>query len=158
MRVEDTLGCGWNQALHPDDSALVAARSDRLLDPATLDPQRHLTTTEQHHPRGLVAAATGIAADLHPVRHATTSMYPTSQLGVAKPLQGHSSHRRVLPRGRRVTVARAPPAPATRSTSVAWPVSLGPWRELLSGVTMPGGPTAPADQLAREPHALLVRA
>jgi hypothetical protein len=34
-----------------------------------LHPQRHLTTTEQHHPRGLVAAATGIAADLHPVSH-----------------------------------------------------------------------------------------
>jgi hypothetical protein len=33
-----------------------------------------------------------------------------------------------------------------------------PWRELLSGVTLPGGPTAPADLLAREPQALLVRA
>jgi hypothetical protein len=56
---------------HP--AALATARSDRLLNPATLHPQRHLTPAEQHHPRGLVAAATGIAADLHPVRHAITS-------------------------------------------------------------------------------------
>src|SRR5215216_5038536 len=35
---------------HPA-AARAAARSDRLLDPATLDPQRHLTTAEQHHPR-----------------------------------------------------------------------------------------------------------
>ena len=34
----------------------------------------------------------------------------------------------------------------------------GPWRELLSGVTLPGGPTAPADLLAREPQTLLGRA
>jgi hypothetical protein len=33
-----------------------------------------------------------------------------------------------------------------------------PWRELLSGVTLPGGPTAPADLLARESQALLARA
>jgi hypothetical protein len=56
---------------HP--AALAAARSGRLLDPAALDPQHYLTTTEQDHPRCLVAAATGIAAHLHPVRHATTS-------------------------------------------------------------------------------------
>src|SRR5215216_4031429 len=43
--------------------------------PATLDPQRHLTTAEQHHPRCLIASATGIAADLHPVRHAATSRF-----------------------------------------------------------------------------------
>jgi hypothetical protein len=58
---------------HP--AALATGRSDRLLDPATLDPQRHLTPAEQHYPRCLVAAATGIAADLHPVRHATTSSF-----------------------------------------------------------------------------------
>jgi hypothetical protein len=56
---------------HP--AALATAGSDRLLDPATLDPQHYLTTTEQHHPRCLLAATTGIAADFHPVRHATTS-------------------------------------------------------------------------------------
>jgi hypothetical protein len=55
-------------------------------------------------------------------------------------------------------VARAPPDPATRSTSAAWLTSSGPWREPLSGVTLPGGPTAPADLLAQEPQALLVRA
>src|SRR4029453_8166321 len=69
--------------LHPDlehPAALAAPRSDRLLEPATLDPQRHLMPAEQHHPRGLVASATGIAADLHPVRHATTpSVHLTSQ-------------------------------------------------------------------------------
>src|SRR5918993_555536 len=63
---------------HP--AALATGRSDRLLDPATLDPQRHLTPAEQHHPRGLLAAATGIAAHLHPVRHATNlRLHPTSQ-------------------------------------------------------------------------------
>src|SRR5918993_2353702 len=56
---------------HP--AALATGRCDRLLDPATLHPQHHLTPAEQHHPRCLLAAATGIAADLHPVRHATTS-------------------------------------------------------------------------------------
>ena len=44
------------------------------------------------------------------------------------------------------------------STSAARLTSRRPWRELLSGVTLPGGPTAPADLLAREPQALLVRA
>jgi (1->4)-alpha-D-glucan 1-alpha-D-glucosylmutase len=33
----------------------------------------------------------------------------------------------------------------------------GPWHDLLSGADHPGGPTAPADLLAAEPHALLVR-
>jgi hypothetical protein len=33
-----------------------------------------------------------------------------------------------------------------------------PWRELLSGVTLPGGPHRPADLLAREPQTLLERA
>ena len=48
--------------------------------------------------------------------------------------------------------------PAIRLTSTAWLTSRRPWRELLSGVTLPGGPTAPADLLAREPQALLLRA
>jgi (1->4)-alpha-D-glucan 1-alpha-D-glucosylmutase len=34
----------------------------------------------------------------------------------------------------------------------------GPWRDLLSGSTLPGGPTLPAELLASGPHALLVRA
>jgi (1->4)-alpha-D-glucan 1-alpha-D-glucosylmutase len=34
----------------------------------------------------------------------------------------------------------------------------GPWHDLLSGTPCPGGPTPPADLLATEPHALLVRA
>jgi (1->4)-alpha-D-glucan 1-alpha-D-glucosylmutase len=40
------------------------------------------------------------------------------------------------------------------------PVALppGPWRELLSGTELPGGPTPAADLLASDPHALLVRA
>src|SRR5829696_4570961 len=33
----------------------------------------------------------------------------------------------------------------------------GPWHDLLSGASHPGGPTAPADLLAAEPHALLIR-
>jgi (1->4)-alpha-D-glucan 1-alpha-D-glucosylmutase len=33
----------------------------------------------------------------------------------------------------------------------------GPWHDLLSGADHPGGSTAPADLLAAEPHALLVR-
>jgi hypothetical protein len=37
---------------HP--AALATAGSNRLLDPATLDPQRHLTPAEHHVPRGLV--------------------------------------------------------------------------------------------------------
>jgi (1->4)-alpha-D-glucan 1-alpha-D-glucosylmutase len=52
---------------------------------------------------------------------------------------------------------------ATRFTSgegADTPVDLpeGPWLELLSGVTVAGGPTLPADLLARLPHALLVTA
>jgi hypothetical protein len=81
-----------------------------------------------------------------------------ANLGVAKALKGRSSHLSFLPRSRRVTVAWAPPAPATRSTSATWLTSRRPWRELLSGITLPGGATAPADLLAREPQALLVRA
>jgi (1->4)-alpha-D-glucan 1-alpha-D-glucosylmutase len=40
-----------------------------------------------------------------------------------------------------------------------FPIDLpsGPWRDLLSGATHPGGPTNLADLLAAEPHALLVR-
>jgi (1->4)-alpha-D-glucan 1-alpha-D-glucosylmutase len=34
----------------------------------------------------------------------------------------------------------------------------GPWHDLLSGATHPGGPTTPADLLPAEPHALLVHA
>jgi hypothetical protein len=45
-----------------------------------------------------------------------------------------------------------------RSTSAAWLTSRQPLTEPLSGVTPPGGPTAPADLLAREPRALPVRA
>jgi (1->4)-alpha-D-glucan 1-alpha-D-glucosylmutase len=33
----------------------------------------------------------------------------------------------------------------------------GPWHDLLSDTPHPGGPTTPADLLATEPHALLVR-
>jgi hypothetical protein len=44
------------------------------------------------------------------------------------------------------------------STSAARLTSRRPWRELLSGVTLPGRPTAPADLLAREPQTLLGRA
>jgi hypothetical protein len=54
-------------------------------------------------------------------------------------------------------VARAPPARRPDLPSTAWLTSRRPWRE-LSGVTLAGGPTAPADLLAREPQALLVRA
>jgi (1->4)-alpha-D-glucan 1-alpha-D-glucosylmutase len=54
-----------------------------------------------------------------------------------------------------VVVTRLTGAPAD-----AGPVALppGPWRDLLTGATHPGGPTAPADLLAELPHALLVRA
>jgi (1->4)-alpha-D-glucan 1-alpha-D-glucosylmutase len=40
------------------------------------------------------------------------------------------------------------------------PIALppGPWRDLLAGVLLPGGPTSAADLLAELPHALLVRA
>src|SRR4029450_13533212 len=41
---------------HP--AALAPTRSDRLLGPGTLDPQRHLMPAEQHHPRRLLASAT----------------------------------------------------------------------------------------------------
>ncbi|HET9556435.1 MAG TPA: malto-oligosyltrehalose synthase, partial [Actinomycetota bacterium] len=50
--------------------------------------------------------------------------------------------------------------PTAAGTPAAGPVALppGPWHDLLSGTDHPGGPT-PADRLlAREPHALLVRA
>jgi hypothetical protein len=50
-----------------DQSAISIANSE------TGHPDRQLTPAEQHHPRGLVAAATGIAAHLHPVMHAVTS-------------------------------------------------------------------------------------
>jgi (1->4)-alpha-D-glucan 1-alpha-D-glucosylmutase len=52
----------------------------------------------------------------------------------------------------------------TRLTTPATPDGLpiglppGPWHDLLSGADHPGGPTAPEDLLAAEPHALLVRA
>ena len=65
----------------------AAARSDRLLDPATLHPDRHLTPAEHHHAWGLVAAATGIAVHLHPVMYAATSrLHLTSQAqsGIAR--------------------------------------------------------------------------
>jgi hypothetical protein len=58
---------------HP--AARGAARSDRLLDPAPLHPDRHLTPAEQHRPRGLLAPAAGIAAHLDQVTHAATSRY-----------------------------------------------------------------------------------
>src|SRR5215213_3067892 len=47
----------------------------------------------------------------------------------------------------------------TRTAPEGLPIHLppGPWRDLLSGTTHPGGPTGPADLLAAEPHALLVR-
>ena len=48
----------------------------------------------------------------------------------------------------------------TNAPRPAGPVALppGPWRNLLTGTTLPGGPTAPSDLLAEVPHALLVRA
>jgi (1->4)-alpha-D-glucan 1-alpha-D-glucosylmutase len=51
----------------------------------------------------------------------------------------------------------------TRLTAAApegSPIDLppGPWHDLLSDTPQPGGPTAQADLLAAEPHALLVRA
>ena len=70
-----------------DPAALATAGSDRLLDPAPLHPQRHLTPAEQHYPRGLLASATGIAVHLHPVMHAATSrLHLTSQAqsGIAR--------------------------------------------------------------------------
>jgi (1->4)-alpha-D-glucan 1-alpha-D-glucosylmutase len=47
----------------------------------------------------------------------------------------------------------------TRTAPEGLPVHLppGPWHDLLSATTHPGGPTGPADLLAAEPHALLVR-
>jgi hypothetical protein len=54
-------------------AAPSAAGSDRLLDPAPLHPDRDLTPAEQQRPRGLIAPAAGIAADLDPVTHAATS-------------------------------------------------------------------------------------
>jgi (1->4)-alpha-D-glucan 1-alpha-D-glucosylmutase len=54
-----------------------------------------------------------------------------------------------------VVVTRfTPPAPPD-----APPIDLppGPWHDLLSDTTHPGGPTDPADLLAAEPHALLIR-
>jgi (1->4)-alpha-D-glucan 1-alpha-D-glucosylmutase len=47
----------------------------------------------------------------------------------------------------------------TRTAPEGLPIDLppGPWHDLLSGTTHPGGPTDPADLLAAEPHALLVR-
>jgi (1->4)-alpha-D-glucan 1-alpha-D-glucosylmutase len=50
----------------------------------------------------------------------------------------------------RLTGARGVTAPV--------PLPPGPWRDLLSGTTHPGGPTPPAVLLAALPHALLVRA
>jgi (1->4)-alpha-D-glucan 1-alpha-D-glucosylmutase len=53
-----------------------------------------------------------------------------------------------------VVVTRLTPA----SPEVS-PIGLppGPWHDLLSDTTHPGGPTDPADLLAAEPHALLIR-
>jgi (1->4)-alpha-D-glucan 1-alpha-D-glucosylmutase len=47
-----------------------------------------------------------------------------------------------------------------RSPAASAPVDLppGPWRDLLSGTELPGGPTPHAALLATVPHALLVRA
>jgi (1->4)-alpha-D-glucan 1-alpha-D-glucosylmutase len=47
----------------------------------------------------------------------------------------------------------------TRTAPEGLPIDLppGPWHDLLSATTHPGGPTGPADLLAAEPHALLVR-
>jgi (1->4)-alpha-D-glucan 1-alpha-D-glucosylmutase len=46
------------------------------------------------------------------------------------------------------------------TTPEVFPIDLppGPWHDLLSGITHPGGPTAPGDLFTAEPHALLVRA
>jgi (1->4)-alpha-D-glucan 1-alpha-D-glucosylmutase len=52
-----------------------------------------------------------------------------------------------------VVVARLPRPAGT--AAVALPA--GPWRELLGGAELPGGPTRVADLLAATPHALLVR-
>src|SRR4029453_15162945 len=85
---------------HP--AALAAARSDRLLKPATLDPQRHLMPAEQHHPRGLVASATAIAAAPPPVRHATTSsVHLTSQARCCQASEGPWQSPCFLAAGRR---------------------------------------------------------
>jgi (1->4)-alpha-D-glucan 1-alpha-D-glucosylmutase len=46
--------------------------------------------------------------------------------------------------------------PGPDATPIALPP--GPWRDLLAGVLVPGGPTPAADLLAELPHALLVRA
>jgi hypothetical protein len=44
-----------------------------------------------------------------------------------------------------------------RGTTAPVPLPPGPWHDLLSGATHPGGPTPPAALLAELPHALLVR-
>jgi (1->4)-alpha-D-glucan 1-alpha-D-glucosylmutase len=48
----------------------------------------------------------------------------------------------------------------TGGSDPAGPVDLppGPWRELLSGADLPGGPTPAGDLLAALPHAVLIRA
>ena len=55
-----------------------------------------------------------------------------------------------------VVVTRLTGESADRSSPVDLPP--GPWRELLSGAGLPGGPTPAGELLAALPHALLVRA
>jgi (1->4)-alpha-D-glucan 1-alpha-D-glucosylmutase len=54
-----------------------------------------------------------------------------------------------------VVVTRLAGDPAGDPTPVDLPQ--GPWHDLLTEVTHPGGPTRPTDLLAATPHALLVR-
>src|ERR671912_224680 len=72
-RIRQSDGSRARGRAHHPPGCSPAHRADRLLAPATLHPDRQLTPTEQHHPRGLVAAAAGIAAHLDPVMHAATS-------------------------------------------------------------------------------------
>ena len=47
---------------------------------------------------------------------------------------------------------------APSGTTSPIPLPPGPWRNLLTDTTLPGGPTPPSTLLAKVPHALLVRA
>src|SRR5206468_10436031 len=79
-RLRQVTAAAVLQADLEQPAALDAARSDRLLDPAPLDPDHGLTPAQQHRPRGLVAPATGIAAHLDQITHTATSrVHSTSQ-------------------------------------------------------------------------------
>jgi hypothetical protein len=99
------------QADLEDPSAGGATGPDRLLNPATFDPDGQLAPAEQHSARGLLAPAAGVTAHLDPIKHATT---PPNYLTSHAPLSSNPS--------RPSHTNRSRPSRAAEGQSLCWTI------------------------------------